>query len=248
MPSWKCYGRKPTKTDYRTLRLGAYKAAPQLNFPPACDWTAAVPAWPAYLNTQIGDCTIAAAAHLIQLWSANAGEPLVPTDQQCLSAYTDVSGYDPATGANDNGAAELDVLNYWRATGIAGNKITTYVALDPSNFDELKYACAMFGGVYIGITVPQSAETQFDAGQPWSNVWLGGPIVGRHAIPIVAYDANTFTVITWGAKQVVEPDFLVRHLEEAYAVLDTDWLTAAGNSPSGLNLSQLEADVAALGQ
>ena len=60
----------------------------------------------------------------------NAGKKMAtPSDKQVVAAYSAITGYNPSTGANDNGAVEIDVLNYWRQTGIAGHKIGAYVAL-----------------------------------------------------------------------------------------------------------------------
>ena len=57
-------------------------------------------------------------------WTANAAQKLLtPSDQQIVSAGSAITGYNTATGANDNGAVEIDVLNYWRQTGIAEHKI-----------------------------------------------------------------------------------------------------------------------------
>ena len=56
-------------------------------------------------NDQIGDCTCAAAGHLIMEWTANAQSKMVtPTDKQIVAAYSAITGYNPTTGANDNGA------------------------------------------------------------------------------------------------------------------------------------------------
>ena len=69
-------------------------------------------------NDKIGDCTCAAAGHLIMEWTSLAQPKMfTPTDPQIVAAYSAITGYNPKTGANDNGAAELDVLNYWRKTG-----------------------------------------------------------------------------------------------------------------------------------
>ena len=84
-------------------------------------------------NDTIGDCTCAAAGHLVMEWTANVGAETTPADADILAAYSAITGYDPKTGANDNGAVETDVLNYWRKTGIAGHKIMAYAALEPGN-------------------------------------------------------------------------------------------------------------------
>ncbi len=151
-------------------------------------------------NDTVGDCTCAAAGHLVECWSANASAIIVPSDSQIIAAYSAITGFDPATGYDDNGANELDVLNYWRQTGIAGRKIGAYAALEPGNHDHVMDVVYLFGGCYIGLALPVSAQAQ----DIWS-VPPGGAIGqgaagswGGHAVPIVAYDSGGLTCVTWG--------------------------------------------------
>ncbi len=47
-------------------------------------------------NDQIGDCTCAAAEHLIMEWTANAGKKMVtPSDKQIVAAYSAITGLQP---------------------------------------------------------------------------------------------------------------------------------------------------------
>jgi hypothetical protein len=93
---------------------------------------------------------------------------VTPTDKQIGAAYSAVTGYNPATGANDNGAAEIDVLNYWRPSGIAGHKIGAYAAVEPRNHGNIMDSVFIFQGCYIGIQLPISAQAQVQNHQPWS--------------------------------------------------------------------------------
>ena len=83
-----------------------------------------------------------------------------PRPAQVLGAYSAITGYDPATGDNDTGAVETDVLNYWRKTGVAGHKILAYAALEPGNTQHVRDAIDLFGGAYIGLALPISAQRQ----------------------------------------------------------------------------------------
>jgi hypothetical protein len=204
-------------------------------------------------NDQIGDCTCAAAGHLIMEWTANAGKKMVtPTDKQIVAAYSAVTGYNPVTGANDNGANEIDILNYWRQTGIAGHKIGAFMALEPSNHNHVMDSVYIFEGCYIGVQLPKSAQPQVQNHQPWS-VPPGGPVGdgapgswGGHAIPVVAYDARGVTVVTWGALQTMTWSFWEVYCDEAYAILSKDYLTGKSTTPEGFSLKQLQADLADL--
>lgn len=107
----------------------------------------------------------------IQEWTAYASDEVVPTDDEIIKAYSAITGYDPLTGVNDNGAVEIDVLNHWRRTGIAGRTIRAYVAVEPGNHDHVKDAVELFGNCYIGVGLPISAQRQ----RVWS-VPPGGPV------------------------------------------------------------------------
>ena len=51
-----------------------------------------------FLNDSLGDCVIAAMAHMIMQWSyyASGGSGMyTPTDQQVLAAYEILGGYQP---------------------------------------------------------------------------------------------------------------------------------------------------------
>jgi hypothetical protein len=255
----------PTRTDFRKLKLGKLTArhdprallmssyaTPALPAPPSsCDLTKPVTAWGMMDNDQLGDCTCAAAGHMIMTWTAGAtGTTVTPTDAQIVAAYSAITGYNPQTGANDNGAVELDVLNYWRQTGIAGHKIAGFVSLEPANHVHIMDAVYIFGGCYIGLTLPTSAQAQTQNHQPWS-VPPGGPngdgrpgSWGGHAVPVVAYDARGLTVVTWGALQVMTWTFWEAYCDEAYALLSEDYLsTDLKKTPEGFDLAALQADL-----
>jgi hypothetical protein len=246
-------GKSTARHDPRTLLMASYVTR-SLPPPPAnFDLTSKVSHWGMMDNDQIGDCTCAAAGHLIMEWTANAAKKMVtPSDKQIVAAYSAVTGYNPTTGANDNGAVELDVLNYWRQSGIAGHKIGAYVALEPSNHNHIMDAVYVFGGCYIGVQLPISAQAQVQNHQPWS-VAPGGATGdgkpgswGGHAIPVVAYDGRGVAVVTWGALQTMTWSFWETYCDEAYAIFSSDYLVGKAKSPQGFSMQELQADLADL--
>lgn len=241
-----CYGRLPVRHDERTLHFANY-VRPDLVAPPVrSNWYGEIPSWPMMLNDRLGCCTCAAAGHMVEAWTRyGQGREAQVTDQQILTAYEAVSGYNPVTGANDNGANELDVLKYWRNRGISGHKIRAFMRVDPHNHRQLKQAIALFGGVYAGFNVPQSAEDQFAAGQNW-HVVAGSPIIGAHAVPILGYDPANYFAVTWGRLQPLTGHFLDSYFDESYALVTDDFLDRTGHDPQGLNLRQLLADLDAI--
>lgn len=239
-----------SREDRPRLALDDYLDSAVLPKPHAIvDRASKVNVWPMYGNDTIGDCTCAAVGHVIQAWTAFAGTEATIPESAVLTAYEAVSGYDPVTGANDNGAAEQDVLEYWRTTGVGGHKILAYAELrDLGNLTLAKTAVDLFGSLYLGIEVPESCMEQFQAGEPW-DVVPGSPIEGGHAVPVQYWGTNErgeIGVITWGKLQRMTRAFWDSYVEEAWVIITKDWLDAKGETIEGFDLAQLEADFKAL--
>ena len=137
-------GKKASKQDHRNLKLSSYLSIlPPV--PTACDWSHNIINWGMMRNDTVGDCTCAGGGHLIMGWTANASTEVIPSDTDILAAYSAITGYNPNDPNTDQGANELDVLNYWRQTGIAGHKIGAYVQLNASDIPHVKTAIYLFG-------------------------------------------------------------------------------------------------------
>src|ERR1035437_9108431 len=54
-----------------------------------------------YGNDAMGDCVLAMIAHHIMLITAHTGRLIMPEMADIVRAYSELSGYDPLTGAND---------------------------------------------------------------------------------------------------------------------------------------------------
>jgi hypothetical protein len=163
-------GRKHVKTDSRTLKLGKYLKDGLPAAPSAKDWTKGVQDWGMMLNNVHGDCTIAAAAHAIQVWSANTKGEITLPDAMILGYYEKWDGYKPSDPSTDGGGVELDVLNSWQKTAFDGHKLIAYADPVFSNLEEIRQSIALFGGVYIGLALPNTAKTQ----AVWDVVANGG--------------------------------------------------------------------------
>jgi hypothetical protein len=240
-------GKHPARHDPRTLQLANYLRPEALStIPPTIDWTSKVTqGWPMMRNDTLGDCTCAAAGHLIEEWTANATQIQIPSDADIIQAYSAITGYNPEDPSTDRGAVETDVLNYWRKTGIAGHRIDAYATLEPGNHDHVRAATYIFGGCYIGVALPSSAQTQ----QVWA-VPPGGPhgrgapgSWGGHAVPVVAYDAVGLMVVTWGALKRMTWSFWDAYCDEAYVIISEDWLTSADRTPTGFDMAALQQDL-----
>lgn len=247
LPTNRKFGRQPTRHDARTLHLVEYLHPKLPDPPPARDYCSAVTDWPMYGNDAAGDCTMADAGHQIQSWTTyGQGATVTIPEVDVIAAYSAVSGYDPDTGANDNGCNELDVLNYWRRHGIGGHKIAAYAKVDVHNHREIKQAISIFGGLYSGMAVSQSAMDQNQAGEVWdrSRTRAGRSILGAHAVPLLAYDDDGLDAVTWAMRQRMTWAFLDDYFEELYAIVTQDFLDQrTGKDPDGLDLKAMMADL-----
>jgi len=247
MPAFKLGKHRP-KLDSRTLQFGAYltdKLAPP---PQTVDWTKSVSNWPMMGNDKYGDCTCAAAGHMIEEWTANNGTANVVPDDAILKAYNHF-----AKGNADAGANMLDVLKYWRKTGVGGDKILAFAQLEPHNDVQMQDAVSIFGNCYIGLALPNFAvppNTDLLT-VPWlvppggatGNAAAPNPNNG-HCVPAVAYDQRFIYVVTWGAIKTMSWQFYDAYADEAFAVLSPDWIDQkVGKSPSGFDMAALQQDL-----
>jgi hypothetical protein len=237
-------GRAPRVHDPRDLRLSSYLRHSRL--PGHVDWGVRVRKFPLLLNDRIGDCTVAAALHLVQVWCANAGRRFEPTDELALSLYEKISGYDPHHPDVDRGAADRHVLKWWATSGISGHDVAGYVAVDPKDHRQVKAAIAWFGGVFVGIGMPLTAKNQHvhwvkrTGAQAQPRSW------GGHTLIYTGYDDRGVKTVTWGARGTATWGFHDAYCEDVWALVSPDWMTTAGVSPSGLDLAALRRDVDAL--
>jgi hypothetical protein len=237
-------GKLPVRTDVRTLALARYVDRTKLPAPhEELDETAHVEDWPMYGNDRIGDCTIAAAAHMIEAWTAaGRGRAVEVTEASVLGAFDRVKLVDPATG--EEGAVVLDVLRMWRKTGVDRHRIGAFARLPVHDHELLRTAAWLFGGLYLGLQLPISAQRQ--ATWDWTGS-LSGPAMpgswGGHAVDVVRYGPTSLTVVTWGRLQEMTWSFSDRYVDEAYCILSPDFLLG-DQAPNGFDLEALKADLA----
>lgn len=242
-------GKHKARFDPRTLRFGDYVQKGMAPPPANADYGRAVSSWPMMANDQYGDCTCAAAGHMIQEWTANTSTQTIIPDPDILKFYNHF-----AHGVADAGANMLDVLKYWRKAGLDKHKISAFTQLELKNDTEAKDAVYLFGNCYIGVALPNFAVapgTDF-LKTPWV-VPPQGPVGDAapnpnngHCIPAVAYDDRNLYVVTWGALKSMSWPFYEAYAEESYAVLSQDWISETGKAPPGFDLTQLQQDLAAV--
>ena len=239
-------GKLAPKPDDRTLQLANYFFGSQPPpSPPSINWGTKVSAWGELLNNELECCTVSAMGHAVMAWTSSASTEFVVPDSAIIPVYSAISGYNPKTGQNDDGATCIDALNEWRKIGIAGHKITAYVAITPGHQQHTQAAIDIFGGVYAGIQLPISAQMQSVWDVPVEGLHGDGApgSWGGHCVPIIAYDPTGLIVVTWGSTLKMTWPFFKMYCDEGYAVLSTDFMNARALSASGFNMPQLKVDL-----
>jgi hypothetical protein len=241
-------GKLPAQPGRPHLKLGAYLDHGKLGPAPiSADWVSRVPAsaWGMLANDRVGDCTCAGVAHKrIGDVYANRDEILQVTDPEVIALYENF-GYNPADPSTDQGASCQSVLEFWHANGFLGEKIVAFAKVDVSSRAEVCQAIAIFGQLYCGLQVPQSAEDQTNAGQPWTVV-PGSPNLGGHCVTVGAYDEDGLTCVTWGQLQSMSWEFFTEYFDECWVIVSPDFIAKSGTDVQGLSLYQLGADQSAL--
>jgi hypothetical protein len=237
-----------------TLKLSDY-IHPELANPPAA---VSRPhpnfQWSMLANDRIGDCVIAMILHSVEDFHLDAGTmPPAFTDQDAISIYSAITGYNPADPSTDQGTDETAAMKYWESPGLKTSDGQTHsilatVAVNPGNLNECRIAIDEFVDLQIGVALPKTAQGQTE----WTVVGDGktGDSApgswGGHGIPYREYDPETFTCVTWGAELLLTASFHEDYAQEAHVVVTREMLNNQGVGPSGVAWDELIADIKAL--
>ncbi len=200
-------------------------------------------------NSDLGDCTCAGVGHAIQLWtSLTRDEEVVIPDKDIIKLYSDSCGYKPGDENTDNGGIASDVLQYWYNHPIDGHELAGFASIRPGNRTDVRDAIWLFGVCYVGVQLPIAAQNS-----PW-DITPGTPLVGDlapgswggHLIPVVDYDVETLTCITWGTLKKLSWAWWDSYTDEAFALLSKDWIENSGHAPPGFDMTTLAEHMKAL--
>ena len=248
------FGRLPKIQDQRTFKLGDYlNEADGIVIPKRYHWGKKIrkDKWGVMGNFRTNLCTCAAAGHLIMVWTSNTGGLQRPNDADIMKAYCDLTRYNPETDAYDTGVEALKVLKYWRKQGIAGEKIIAFAELEDGNEEQLRKAIYLFGGCYVGLNLPKSAERQYNTTKKWAiprggkkkdaikGSWMG------HMVLVTGYYKDELRLVTWGKEITMTIDFWKTYGEESYAVFSETFIKNE-KTPTGVSVDVLLNDIAQL--
>lgn len=254
MPSQFKLGRRPAVHDTRVPFLSDVIAATRLPPPPAwANWYAGESSWPMLGNDSVGDCVQAAIGHATQQFRTYSQdlEPPFPTDAEALTLYSASTGYNPTDPTTDQGSYVMGpggVLNYWATKGITyggkTSKVQAYVQVHKTvDVQQWRQAIHYFGGLLIGISLPQSIVASDTVPYVWSDP--SGPVAGGHEVWVNGYQQVAgewlFDLISWGARYRATQAFLDAVTDEAVAVYDAESISGRSLDPSDFTPTQLLA-------
>jgi hypothetical protein len=212
--------------------------------------------WGMLANDQLGDCGEAMVLHAIEAFHLDAGTPVPAfTDQDAIALYSQAAGYDPADPSTDQGTDNAQLVQSWQSPGVtcAADSSTHTIAgslfVDPANVVEAQIAIWEFVVLFRAIALPAAVE---GANGQWTlPADLSAPDAqpgsyGGHDVPYLSYDGARYRTITWGQEWLVDVDFDQYYAEQGFVVVTREMLNRSGISPSGVNWSRLNADLAAL--
>lgn len=212
-----------------------------------------------YLNDRWGDCTCAGVGNVLRI---DSDGKLQISNQAVETGYVAVTGlegaaFNPATGANDNGCAELDVLDYWVKTGFAGNRLLGHAGVSVKNIAQIRRALHLTGPLYPGfqLSTDQQSQSIWKPGPAAAGSWGGhcpplvdwytqipqGLVIG--GVPIPASLGQILAFATWGALKPGTEPYIPFACDEVHALITDVWLARNAGNPA-INMAALKTYLA----
>lgn len=251
-------GRRPPLARGPRLSLRNYLGADLPNPPHSIDY--AKHGGPSLrqvlLNDHLGDCTAAGVFHIQGLLEGNRGFQHTWTDHAVERFYSWTTGYNPRDPSTDQGGDEVTVLNFWKQHGLladGSHKIAGYVAVNPSNIQEIQTAMWLFENLYFGVAMPDEWIEPFPDGDGF--IWdiSGEPNPNNgHCFVGIGYDLTGVTIDTWGMFGKLTYRAISNYVRsneggELWSIVSHDAIDkATGKAPNGFDESQLLADLQAI--
>lgn len=219
------------------------------------DYLAGLTNWQMLGNDVAGDCNAVTWANLRRLTTHYLSTESYPSQDMVWEFYqTQNPGFDPHGDARKNGPGSshdqgMDIqtgLEYLQTHGGPdGVKAVAFAKVNHTNTDEVDAALAIFGGLWLGITVLDGNQDEFSEGKEWTDI-KGAEIDGGHAIVGGGYTPDV-RFITWGQETGFSPSFWGGTVqgqplvEEAWVVIWPEHFSSK-SFMQNVDLTQLAAD------
>ena len=212
-----------------------------------------------YMNDSLGDCVIACLEHNAGVLTGNAtnGNPVIFDDGNTVRLYSAIGGYVPGDSSTDNGCDIQTALNYYGTSGLSSNgshKIVGYLAVNPSDVEEIKQAIFLFGNLCFGVELPDAwINPNFPSGNGFTWDIAGAPDPNNgHCFLGFGHNSSGVQINTWALQGIMTYAAIAQYCNanvqgELYTVISQDILIAATQkAPNGFDFTQLMADFQAI--
>lgn len=238
-------GKQPALYRKDTKKLKLLLSNSKIDIPDNINWYDDAQ-WPMWLNDKLGCCTQVSVASAIKLWTYVNSSEINLTDDNIVKNYSDQSGYNPNISGSDNGAVEVDVIRRWINIGYitptGTSKLLDFGYINPRNTNNIKSSICLFGGIYIGISIPNYAMSRYGV---WELESTDNNIIGGHAIYVHGYDKDYLYFNTWGSKWKMSWNFFEKYCDESYGLISQEWLSN-NTSPFYESLTDLKDELSKL--
>lgn len=198
-------------------------------------------------NLHKGNCVVVASYAQQRAFEVIEQGKIIDVDEnQLIKFYDKLSPY-------NMGLYMLDYNKVWRNDGLPigygkkllcmkrplVHKIDAFARINTKSMNELKYAMFLVG-CNIGVCMPDSYVEQFNTNQPWDDVDSpSNPQNGHAMMPGGWRKINGIEYVmlgTWGRWQPATWGWVLKHSDEAWAMIDSinDWL--GDQSPLDMNI------------
>jgi hypothetical protein len=253
------YGRRPPK-NAPALKFSSILAQTAPAYPEEVDYLATLTGWKMLGNNKAGDCNAVTWANMRRLVTATLAKENYPSQAEVWQFYaTQNPGFNPHGTAETNGPGSQDDqgmdiqtgLEYLHGTGGPdGVKVVAFAKVDHTNLAEVKAALAIFGCLWLGITVLVANQEEFKEHEAWTDVETSA-IDGGHAILGGGYTTSDIKFVTWAKETEFDMSFWngvfdgTQLVNEAWVAIWPEHL-GTREFEQGIDLTQLSADYQAL--
>lgn len=205
------------------MQLALFRATAPAKPPAEGDVSHGITDWGMDDNDRLGDCGYAMSDHYVMAKTGDA--QLVGTFGGGVSLYFEYGVAQGETGPADHpdqpdeGVDPPSWFNFLMDKGL----IEAWAEIDAKDADEVHAAMLNFGGVAVAVDLNDSAESEFEAHQPWHLApgEKADPNEG-HFVLGVKYDPETETYVTWGGLQPATLDWDASCIVAVYVFVTKD--------------------------
>ncbi len=194
-------------------------------------------------NNRFGTCGPTSYANFLKLCSAyTLGEPVILSEQEILEIYHKLNPDWNGSQRGDRGVVMSQLYGLMKQDGPRGVNLEDHFAVDPDAINSIRWSIRIFGPVAFGVLLTDRDLQRTRSGDPWVDVGSGDPSMG-HAVTCYDYhDNNMWDVESWGAKQQISTDWLMRRLEECHGFIHPYQFRSTGLSFAGLDKESMKVD------